>query len=102
VDQVPLEVADDRVHLQRGVLVDEPLGRGRNGRVIDLHRRVAQRRPAPRLQQAPRLEREAGAELDHVARREIAHQGGGQAAEQSLLDAGGVVLGQAGDLLEEP
>jgi hypothetical protein len=101
VDEVLLEIADDRVHLQVGVVGEQARRRGGHGGLVDVDGGVAQRAGAARLQEAARLQREAGAQLDHVARRQRAHERRRQRVEQRVLDAGQVVLGQPRDLVEE-
>ncbi len=98
-----MEIADDRLHGEAGVLLCQGGGRGPQGGVADIERDVAAE-PAARLhgvEQDPRLLAGAGAELDQDVGIGLEDHVLGVGVQDRALGPGRVVLGQAGDLVEQ-
>jgi hypothetical protein len=99
--QVALEVADDAVYLEPGVVVDQLVGGLAHHALGDVDRHVALR-ALHRVEQHPRLQRGAGAQLHQLAGRVGRRDDLGRASTQDRrLGAGGVVLGELADELEQ-
>ena len=102
--EVAVEVADHRVDLQPGVVVDQPGGRRPQELVAHVEGQVAAQRSlgGHGVEQQPGLVAGAGPQLDQgVGQRQLGHRRG-VALQEQTLGPGRVVLGEPGDLLEEP
>ena len=100
---MPLEVADDRVHLEPRVLLRNRM-RARNEHVLaHVERNEASQCPLvdERVQQQAGLLRGARAELDKGLCSRLGGDHGRALVEDLPLRAREVVLGQTGDLVEE-
>jgi hypothetical protein len=102
--EVALEVAEDPVHAQPRVLLDELVGARPQDRLGDVERDVAveRSRRVHRVEQHARLVGHARAELDELGRPRRRDQLRPVGLEDRALGAGGVVLGLPADLVEEP
>ena len=100
---VLLEVADDACHGEPGIFGGEQRAGLRQRRLIDVEADVPAQRSggAQRVEQQPGLLRRAGAELDE--RLGLGQLGDLRrlCGEDRAFGAGGVVLGEPGDLVEE-
>ena len=103
VAEVALEVADDPVHLQPGVLGGERGAGGADHALGHVDRHVAAQRAGvgERRQQQPALRRGAGAQLDDLGRARQRRDLAGALGEDRPLGAGRVVLGQLADAVEQ-
>ena len=99
-----VEVADHGVDLEAGVVVGQPHGGRAQELVAHVEGHVAAQRAVRDhgVEQDPGLVARPGPELDQrVGQRDFGDLGG-ESIEQLALGPGGVVLGQPGDLVEEP
>jgi hypothetical protein len=101
--EVALEVADQPVHVQAGILRGQLGGTGANHLLGHVHGDEALERPGGghRIQQQARLGRAARSQLDELAGAGRGDQLVGDALEDRPLGAGRVVLGQLADPVEQ-
>ncbi len=101
--EMSLEVTHDAVHLDLGVLLCDGRARGTQGRLADLERHEPSELTGcgESIEQGPRLVGRARTELDQGVGTADPGHGGRFALEDLTLPLGRVVLGEAGDLLED-
>src|SRR6266436_4029097 len=101
--QVPFEVPDDCVHVEKGIVGEELLRAGLDGRPVHVDSDITDGLPEaiPGIEQQAGFRRRSRSQLDDVHRRQLQHELGRQRLEELCLRPRQVVLGHPGDLLEE-